>query len=936
MHFQKLTIHNIASIEDAEIDFEAQPLADSEVFLITGKTGAGKSTILDAICLALFANTPRMKNTSMEGESKDGARIISISDPRQLMRRNTGEAFVTLTFTGNNLVHYEATWSVSRARKKPTGNLQPKDWKLKNLDTCFTIDKDHDIQVEMKAAIGLEFKQFCRTTMLAQGEFTRFLNSKDEDKAAILEKITGVDIYSKIGAKIFEITGSKKQAWENAQQLVAGITTLSDDQIAAKREALGGMDSQYKEWNELREKESAKSSWLKRDVELDNLLREASAALLTAQEVMTSDSHRADEQLVNDWNVTFEARLWMDEAAKADKAMTEQKRLLTAIEDDYTAIMGETDLAAQERTIRSLEEEAAAICLPALRQKRDASRDQLMLVNTAKERISALLNERNRRERTRTDLEQRQKQLAAKREKSEAMTTPLHDAELRMNLHKEILDKQKDTVDKFARQLRMRVRVGDLCPICRQEIRHELPHEEELSAIVDGLQKDFLQAEKDYKTLFNEKLRLDAEIRTESALLLKETKAYNEDNAETLAQQQAAEACTRCGITWLQTALPGNDSSSPSRDTEDAAIKALEDSELQIMEASSKLELQIRAGEEIENKAAQLRKALDQKRAKINALTERKTVALTKKRATEDLLAANQKRLTEFFEAHPALDNALLLKLNAHSAAEIKDTELRLKKQQEEVIVKQTLLGNAQKLKEDHLLNMPALQEEDTQERISARIRQCEEQLIAIGEKKGIIIQELKVDEENKLKLQSQIEDAENKHKEYLKWTTLNQMFGDATGNRFRKIAQSYVLDSLIHSANSYLKNLTDRYTLHVAPGTFVISLEDAYQGFASRTAITISGGESFLVSLSLALALSDIGQQWKVDTLFIDEGFGSLSGEPLQNAINTLRSLHRKGGRHVGIISHVEELQERIPVQIQVNQEGNSSCSTISVCKRL
>ena len=136
----------------------------------------------------------------------------------------------------------------------------------------------------------------------------------------------------------------------------------------------------------------------------------------------------------------------------------------------------------------------------------------------------------------------------------------------------------------------------------------------------------------------------------------------------------------------------------------------------------------------------------------------------------------------------------------------------------------------------------------------------------------------------------------------------------------------------MVHAANHYMKTLTDRYTLKVNPGTFVISLEDAYQGFASRATSTISGGESFLVSLSLALALSDIGQQWQVDTLFIDEGFGTLSGEPLQKAIETLRSLHSKSGRHVGIISHVEELQERIPVQIQVKQEGNSSSSQIVI----
>ena len=85
-------------------------------------------------------------------------------------------------------------------------------------------------------------------------------------------------------------------------------------------------------------------------------------------------------------------------------------------------------------------------------------------------------------------------------------------------------------------------------------------------------------------------------------------------------------------------------------------------------------------------------------------------------------------------------------------------------------------------------------------------------------------------------------------------------------------------------------------------------------------------------MSLSLALALSDIGDSLSVDTLFIDEGFGTLSGAPLQNAVNTLKSLRTKAGKHVGIISHIEELQERIPVQILVEQNDRTSSSTIRV----
>ncbi|MBO5844711.1 MAG: exonuclease SbcC, partial [Bacteroidales bacterium] len=167
---------------------------------------------------------------------------------------------------------------------------------------------------------------------------------------------------------------------------------------------------------------------------------------------------------------------------------------------------------------------------------------------------------------------------------------------------------------------------------------------------------------------------------------------------------------------------------------------------------------------------------------------------------------------------------------------------------------------------------------------------------------------------------------------EFLKWEKLNKSIGDSTGGKFRKIAQSYVLENLINSANYHLKSLTDRYKLRVKPGSFVIELEDAYNGFTLRPATTISGGESFLISLSLALALSDIGQGLSLDILFIDEGFGTLSKEVLQTAIETLGVLHKTLKKNVGIISHVEELQERIPVQIKVEQQGNNSSSKVSV----
>lgn len=137
----------------------------------------------------------------------------------------------------------------------------------------------------------------------------------------------------------------------------------------------------------------------------------------------------------------------------------------------------------------------------------------------------------------------------------------------------------------------------------------------------------------------------------------------------------------------------------------------------------------------------------------------------------------------------------------------------------------------------------------------------------------------------------------------------------------------------MLHGANYYLKRLTDRYELECQAGSLTILLRDFYQGGTARPASTLSGGESFLVSLALALGLSSISQQsLSVNTLFIDEGFGTLSEGYLQTVMDTLEKLHQLGGKKVGIISHVSGLRERIKAQIQVRRIDNSRSEIVTL----
>jgi exonuclease SbcC len=164
-------------------------------------------------------------------------------------------------------------------------------------------------------------------------------------------------------------------------------------------------------------------------------------------------------------------------------------------------------------------------------------------------------------------------------------------------------------------------------------------------------------------------------------------------------------------------------------------------------------------------------------------------------------------------------------------------------------------------------------------------------------------------------------------------WQRLDGLIGSARGDKFRKFAQGLTLDHLLHLANRHLARLHGRYLLRrKATGELELDIVDAWQGDTTRDTRTLSGGEGFLVSLALALALSDlVSNKTSIDSLFLDEGFGSLDGDTLEIALTALDSLNASG-KMIGIISHVEALKERIPAQIRVEKGGGIGHSRLVV----
>ena len=182
----------------------------------------------------------------------------------------------------------------------------------------------------------------------------------------------------------------------------------------------------------------------------------------------------------------------------------------------------------------------------------------------------------------------------------------------------------------------------------------------------------------------------------------------------------------------------------------------------------------------------------------------------------------------------------------------------------------------------------------------------------------------LRTHEENKRKIAGFQQELSERRAMSERWAKLNELAGSADGAKFRRIAQGYTLDVLLSYANVQLRQLSRRYRLERVPDTLALQVIDQDMCDEIRTVHSLSGGESFLVSLALALGLSSLSSnRMKVESLFIDEGFVSLDAETLRVPMVALESL-RTQGRKIGVISHVQEMTERIPVQIRVNRAGN------------
>lgn len=1129
MKLKKLYIKNIASIGEATIDFENSSLANEPLFLICGETGSGKSTLLDAVCLALYQKTPRIDaaNDDTYNDPKIKNNVARANDPRQLLRRDTAEGIARLDFTGTDGHAYTATWSVARAHGKADGNLQQAKTSVTDHTDGCTVTNRKDIAALIEGpAVGLTFEQFCHTTLLAQGQFAQFLQSKGSEKSVMLEKLTGSEKFARIGATISKITIEKKNEYFNAKAALDSISVLSDETIADKKAQIQALNGQNEKLNTQKANAETRLRWLEKDAELTKRNDDAMANLSSLETKISSKEFKDSELTVSQWNETADQRRMLGEITTYEADLRSLSTKISGMKPDFYDLSGgiawlkdrkSSDeqrlnaIAAQLKQLGTMQNTLAnaavitdrlcgilshrnklVICDKQLLDLTNIQKSLDEKVNALEKRkvaLDAQLHEKDSEAKSlqtqieKADIASIQKQLSAvsssenelacfnndfrnfkklsataqKCETDSASATTavnacrdkFNEAQQVLSIaahgfeeRKSIYDKLSNCMKDWAQNARQQLSIGDTCPVCGKVIDSVLHDDSFVSVLTPAREaadkaenefnaaksrRDKLQGQLDElmqnetkaqraaqdaaadlakaKTLFlaqasklkistnsdvakqisdlgnslaNKKSSLHkqfndaqqltdrlnaaraeldalhAELDNHAAELEKCRKDAAEANTSTqmLKQEQenakAAIAKSKAVVDgFMGTEQP--DWNQRFSDDSDGFLKWLGDKAnllKQLTTEHAELTESIRTGTADLSAASSLlrgqsffasannsAKRVDNLVEKAKEFMLKLNSCLTQQNHLESELQQRRKLLDDFLSANPQYDHSKLKQLSQLTAQTISAKKADLDKTKSECLAAQKLCKGINAEIQAHRAAKPKFADGDTADSLHREQAQTEALITANNKRIGMLEQELQYNDDVLRQKSDKIEDCKHKNEEWNKWSKLDTMFGKSDGGHFREVAMSFILKSLLRNANAYLAHFTDRYELDCQPGSLSVLLKDRFVGDTHGASSTLSGGERFMASLALALALAQMNGSTagKTDTLFIDEGFGTLDANSRAHVMDTLEKLRQIEKRRVGIISHIPDLAERIPVQILVKRTG-PTCSTVTV----
>lgn len=866
-------------VERTVIDFSA--LGEEGLFLIAGDTGAGKTTIFDAISFALY------------GEASGGKEKRKSKSFHSDYVSDQTETYVELTFR-----HRGETWWIRRnleyqrpAKKKKDGmettTRQAADAQMRNEDTGEEILRMDDVNRRVRELLGLTQDQFTQTVMIAQGDFLKILTASSDDRKKLFRDLFHTNLYVDLQSRLQE----KNRACADEQKALEQVILSAEGKIDpeaefAEREILLSYCGQIQH--------------------TDALL--ALLARLIEQEKAAQEQARAQKKEAADQIGALIAAVTEGERVNRDFADWESKRARLAA---LTAGQGEID--------------AQRAALAAARRAQQLETDEALM------------------RRTRRDMDAQRAAL------SEAQAT-LKQAEKALPETETRMKEAESRGGEIHALLAQAKQLEDCLPV--------LGEVERLKAALDTQKRELQRL-------------TEASSRAQAAYTAAQNSYYLSQAGLLARELKAGQPCPVCG----STAHPCPAQITPETVTRQAleqAAKRRETAEKAQSDAATRLAANRAALDEREDRlralkigadetqqrlaaridaahqaAADRQREIDAARSTYQALDKRKTAAQSAVDAAQKQLAALEKDLraqTEAFEqkraAHGFEDEASY-RLAKRTNADIERLDREIRNYDEQ---KRTLAAQTHELED----KLSGRQRTDLAALQNRRAAALDRQAKAENAEKAMV-RKLTLHESAEREIRQANAAIQKKRG---KWQIIQELYtccaGIAAGNpraklTFETYVQQYYFRFVVAAANKRLTRLTDgMFTLRVmreaanrvSQSGLDLEVLDRSTGQA-RDVSTLSGGESFLASLALALGLSDAVQsqsgQIRMDAMFIDEGFGSLDENALRSSIDVLLEL-ADGKRLIGIISHVQELEERIDKQIVVTKTPNGSTVRMNV----
>ena len=946
MKILAIRLKNLTSIEGTvEVDFTAEPLHSAGIFAISGPTGAGKSTLLDALCLALYDKSPRFATSVESVNLADvGDNQINQSDVRNLLRRGTSDGYAEVDFLGIDGRRYRSRWSVRRTRNKISGSLQPQTLEVKELDTEKEFQgTKKELLIQLVELVGLTYEQFTRTVLLAQNDFATFLKSKGAAKAELLEKLTGTGVYSRISQEVYARNKAAQEEVTLIQNRMNVIELMPEEELLAlqKEKELSAekrvtgiklLAEQNEQLNVVRSLKMQEDLWKKKQQEEQEeqaRLKMLQGALASQEEGLVhfkaqweaiqpdlKKARQLDVQIQSQQDSYTQSKQMLQSANKQVSEQEQKMRMATEqLQVSYSSLnrllnhVGIEEALQLEQVEEILRQEAdkltAGINTNEERLLRLNSFGYPLLTEEQMKLQKELTRQQNIRQLTET-----QTKTKAEIERLEKETTDclkqLTEQETALKVTQRLYENARMAVGKDVKALRQQLQEGEACPVCGSTV-HPYHQEQE---VVDTL---FRSIEQEY----NAAVANCQQINNRSIVLQRDWTHQKMVDGQ-IGEQLAA--LYKAGID------AGNEEQIQHRLTELAE---------RILEYRNLYAEWQRSDEEIKKMRAHC-EALRENVSLCRLAMQKVSSAKEQLLLLQNTASAEQKRFEVIEKALNVLrqERSQLLKGKSADEAEAvvakreKELNLALEKARKEVEAVHNRLSGLQGEMKQITLAIGELQEQykkiESPEQLPEIIKKQQEENLnterALSTMEARLLQQAK----NKLTVEQIAKELAEKQTIAERWAKLNKLIGSADGAKFKVIAQSYTLNLLLLHANKHLSYLSKRYKLQQVPDTLALQVIDCDMCDEIRTVYSLSGGESFLISLALALGLSSLSSNnLKVESLFIDEGFGSLDAESLRTAMEALEQLQMQG-RKIGVISHVQEMSERISVQVQVHKKVN------------